>query len=106
MFHERFCYPAISLGIAFKKLNIAQVNPLIHRFNSVWWRFLPNSHANMQIVNKEVSNSLVVGGAGGLFNRKFPPSYQSLHLFEILEISFLFSTKNPYDPDFWSDLGF
>ena len=67
MFHERFCYPAISLGIAFKKLNIAQVNPLIHRFNSIWWRFLSNWHGNMQIVNKEVSkDSLVAGGAGGL----------------------------------------
>ena len=67
MFHDRFCYPAISLGIAFKKLNIAQVNPLIHRFNSIWWRFLSNWHANKQIVNKEVSkDSLVVGGAGGL----------------------------------------
>lgn len=67
MFQERFCYPAISLGIAFKKLNIAQVNPLIHRFNSIWWRFLSNWHGNMQNVNKEVSkDSLVVGGAGGL----------------------------------------
>ena len=83
MFHERFCYPAISLGIAFKKLKIAQVNPLIHRFNSIWWRFLSNSHANKQIVNKDVSkDSLVVGGARGLFNRKFPSSYQSLYLFQ------------------------
>ena len=38
-----------------------------HRFNSIRGRFLHNSHANKQIVNKEVSkDSLVVGGAGGL----------------------------------------